>query len=152
MSESEISPRMVKPVSPTAVDAVEGESVKGKQHEEGDREHWEAEGYPRAASASSSSGEARPAGEDYHHPHQRGRHEEERKDQGEEEDDGYHEEFEDHDESAPTIIFARSPYTPTNIVREEHEIQHILFRSWCVHFVRSRSIASPHKSKGAEPS
>ncbi len=200
MSASETSPCTVGPVSPTAVDAVEGESAKRKQREDGDREQWEAEGYQKAAAAtsaasasasapseaaaaastsfavtafparakrpaafpaaqaalapaaaSSSSSEARPTGQDHHHHHHQGHHEEERKDQGEDEDGSYHEEFEDQDESAPRVRFARSPSTPTKAEREEHEIHHTPFRSWCVHCVRGRSIASPHKSKGGEP-
>ena len=40
--------------------------------------------------------------------------------------------------------FARSPSAPTKEEKAAHEIHHTPFRSWCVHCVRGRAVASPH--------
>ena len=37
-----------------------------------------------------------------------------------------------------------SPNTPSKREREEHEVTHLPFRSWCPHCVRGRGQASPH--------
>ena len=43
----------------------------------------------------------------------------------------------------------RKPTQPTKAEREEHEISHVPFRSWCEDCVQGRGIESPHKSTGS---
>ena len=40
---------------------------------------------------------------------------------------------------------AAIPYTPSRAEREEHELTHIPYRSWCDHCVRARGRNRPHQ-------
>ncbi len=41
--------------------------------------------------------------------------------------------------------YVRAPTSPSREEFERHMVTHVPFRSWCVHCVRGRAVASPHK-------
>ena len=43
-----------------------------------------------------------------------------------------------------------TPTTPTRKDKEEHEITHIPYRSWCEHYARGRGRHKSHKSRDTE--
>ena len=44
----------------------------------------------------------------------------------------------------------RAPKGPSKQEREEHELTHMPYRSWCKHCVRGRGINNPHKKREGE--
>ena len=55
------------------------------------------------------------------------------------------------DEDAERMIVKEVPkaYTPTQIEREEHELTHFPYRSWCPDCVKGQGIADRHKTNDA---
>ena len=43
-----------------------------------------------------------------------------------------------------------SPQTPSRLEREQHELTHTPYRSWCEHCVRARGRSRPHQKKSQE--
>ena len=53
-------------------------------------------------------------------------------------------------ECAPGTKFKSTPKEPSKREREEHNISHMPYRSWCSFCVRGRGISSHHKATGSE--
>ena len=62
---------------------------------------------------------------------------------GEKEDDEDDDGLVEHEGIAPKVI--RDPGQPTAKQRQEHEVTHVPYRSWCPHCVRGRAKGRPRK-------
>ena len=84
------------------------------------------------------------------------KNEEDEKEEGEEgeeeneEDEDKDEEQNEEEQEGARVKVQRKPEEPSKQEREEHEITHIPFRTWCRHCVRGKSKDSQHRTKKKE--
>ena len=53
-------------------------------------------------------------------------------------------------EGGNTAKIVRSPGTPSKIEREQHNMTHWPYRSWCEHCNKGRGVGQPHRSMKGE--